>query len=1024
MQLGIVDMPRASVPGRILRTPPRSTRGKPPISYAEPSTDSELDLEEEEVNDNVDEQSHSDTSHTAPARRSRTRTRNISRTRSAVNRPQVAHMKSTRQKPAISYTELSTDTESEEEEDDGEDYQQSHGGTSHTPRARLPRNASHSRSSTKRSRPLTTNYDSHGSTPKRRRQGRSISSKRSRIQSPYITFVEDPGNIPPWQTLPYHILVQIFEYATYPLYEERTFQPLPSGRWLLDVAYLCRGFAEPAFTVLYNSPPLVPMDKAHRLVDLLKSDPESVAFGYRQKVVNLRIEVRQVAAYSLPGSGLLDLYGLIKDLPRLADLEFYDQKDSKPFKQLDDPIRWEYPDAVFEALEYVDPAADCTKGDKTSLCKLRSWRWSSRLAGKKWPIEKIREIHLKPSFVGLKKVAFVNYQIRHPKKGEDDPKLEELLGGAISALENLQHLIFESTTLLNAKSMPLLPSNLRNLEITNCWEVTAEMLGEYLLTRSSQLRCLTLNHNSALSLAFLPLLGAACPYLEVLRMDLQYFDAHVSYHNSEPDYDQLLKSDEIPVWPSTLQILELVNLRKWEKEAAEMFFQSLLDSAGKLRDLRILVLQTSISIGWRDRADFRGKWIGTLGQVFKRVCDPPKQFIKASKLLEAQLSTIEPDTQDVVDHQSPAKKKMVQQKGNSLPIRHSTRAKRTTNYAESPDDSNDDDNTTPSSPPSKSIPSDRELARNRRATRELRMLKVTAGIDGLPSSPPQTPILDDDEDSDSESEVENRNVKGKQKEKIVIQGMCEVVNIRIDNLRPAETQFAESDFLDSEPEDDGDWDGDDRGKWIGTLGQVFKRVCDPPKQFIKASKLLEAQLSTIEPDTQDVVDHQSPAKKKMVQQKGNSLPIRHSTRAKRTTNYAESPDDSNDDDNTTPSSPPSKSIPSDRELARNRRATRELRMLKVTAGIDGLPSSPPQTPILDDDEDSDSESEVENRNVKGKQKEKIVIQGMCEVVNIRIDNLRPAETQFAESDFLDSEPEDDGDWDGDDRFVEGVSLAW
>lgn len=328
-----------------------------------------------------------------------------------------------------------------------------------------------------------------------------------------------------------------------------------------------------------------------RLVDLLKSDPAMLAFGYRQKVVNLRIEVRQVAAYSLPGSGLLDLHGLIKDLPRLADLEFYDQKDSKPFKQLDESIRWEYPVAVFDALEHVEPAADITKGDKTSLCKLRSWRWSSRLAGKRWPIEKIREVHLKPSFIGLKKIAFVNYQIRHPKKGEEDPKLEELLGGAISALEVLEHLIFESSTLLNAKLMPLLPSNLRNLEITNCWEVTAEMLGEYLLTSGRQLRCLTLNHNSALSLAFLPSLGAACPYLEVLRMDLQYFDAHISYHSAEPDYDQLLASDQIPEWPTTLQSLELLNLRKWDKQAAEMFFQSLLDSAGELSDLRISTLR-------------------------------------------------------------------------------------------------------------------------------------------------------------------------------------------------------------------------------------------------------------------------------------------------------------------------------------------------------------------------------------------------------------------------------------------------
>ncbi|ESZ90394.1 hypothetical protein SBOR_9230 [Sclerotinia borealis F-4128] len=812
-------MARSSISQRALRTPPRSTRGKPTISYAEPSTDSELDLEEEAENGDADEQSRSDTSNSPPARRSRTRTRNASQPRSAINISHVAPTKSTRQKPAISYTELSTDAE----EENSEDNENSNSGTSHTPRVRLPRNVTNSHYSTKRRRAITTNYhDSHESTTKRRKQMRSISSRRSIVQTPSATVVKETGNTPPWQTLPYHILVQIFEYATYPLYEEGTFQPLPSGRWLLDAAYLCRGFAEPAFTVLYNSPPLVPMDKAHRLVDLLKSDPESVAFGYRQKVVNLRIEVRQVAAYSLPGSGLLDLYGLIKDLPRLADLEFYDQKDSKPFKQLDDPIRWEYPDTVFEALEHVDPAADSTKGSKTSLCKLRSWRWSSRLAGKKWPIEKIREIHLKPIFAWLKKVAFVNYQIRPPKKGEDDPKLEELLGRALSALENLEHLVFESSTLLNAKLMPLLPSNLRNLEITNCWEVTAEMLGEYLLTGGRQLRCLTLNHNSALSLAFLPSLGAACPYLEVLRMDLQYFDAHVSYHNSEPDYDQLLKSDEIPVWPSTLQTLELVNLRKWEKEAAEMFFQSLLDSAGELPDLRILVIQTSISIGWRDRADFRGKWIGTLGQVFKRICDPPKLFIKASELPGMNVPIIGPGIGDI--DRSPAKNREVQQKRKSLPIRHSTRSKRTTNYAESPDHSNDesDGNNASSSSnlPSRSVPSDREIAQRSRATREIRMLKITAGIDGFPSSPPQTPILEDEDkdDVDENSESQsgdgngygNGNVKkGKQKQNVIIQGMCEVVNVRIDNLRPAETQFGEADFLDSEPEGDGDWDGDD-----------------------------------------------------------------------------------------------------------------------------------------------------------------------------------------------------------------------
>ena len=45
---------------------------------------------------------------------------------------------------------------------------------------------------------------------------------------------------------------------------------------------------------------------------------------------------------------------------------------------------------------------------------------------------------------------------------------------------------------------------------------------------------------------------------------------------------------------------------------------------------------------------------------------------------------------------------------------------------------------------------------------------------------------------------------------IVVQGLCDTVEIRIDNLRPTSTgkQFTEEDFLDSEVSGDSEWDGD------------------------------------------------------------------------------------------------------------------------------------------------------------------------------------------------------------------------
>jgi hypothetical protein len=561
------------------------------------------------------------------------------------------------------------------------------------------------------------------------------------------------------------------------------------------------------------------MIQAHRLVDLLTADPVPMAFKYRPKVESLHIEVNQVAAYSLgSGYGHLDLHGLIKDLPRLAALEFYHQKDMSPYRTLDETIKWTYPDSIFEALEYIDPNADAAKGDKTTVCKLKSWRWSSRLAGKKWPINKLREVHLKPSFSSLRKIAFVNYQVPCLKKDEVDPKHENILANSLKALPELEHLIFESSTLVNVKLLPLLPTNLRNLELINCWEVIADDLAEFLLTHGRQLRVLTLNHCQSLSLAFLPTLGEACPNLQVLRMNLTYFNLHATYHDSEPQYEQLLLPDQIPIWPSTLQTIELIQLRKWETPAAEMFFQSLLDSASNLPDLRRLTIQAILNIGWRDRASFRDKWVGSLARVFKRVSEPPVEHISVRRrmdqlTLSASKKKESTEAETAIAEEKP---KSLRSKPASTPssssvspqvnsagspaTRRSTRIRQPQpgKYAE-PSDSEAE-----TSVKTEVRISAREASRRSKFERELSILKTTAGIHtpDLTSSPkPSEDSSDDDKPLIS--------TKGKGKAKEVLQGMCEVVEVRIDNLRPTENQVTERDFLDEEPSGDEDWDGDD-----------------------------------------------------------------------------------------------------------------------------------------------------------------------------------------------------------------------
>ncbi|RDL33979.1 uncharacterized protein BP5553_08347 [Venustampulla echinocandica] len=724
----------------------RATRTKPTISYAEPpSSDSDLDLDD----DSAAEQS--------VRRRS---SRRVSALKHTHTQPLPQTHPPKRQRPS----RQTFDTDTSEDEI--------------------------SRPATKKTRP---------SKPISPKSSKSVKSTLVKSNAAHQT--ASSGVIPPWQGLPYQVLTDIFEYAVQPLFDEHSFQPSPSVKWLLQMARLCRAFAEPALTVLYSSPPLVPMVQAHRLVDLLKEDPTTKAFRYRNKIISLCIDVGQVVAYSLPGSGHLDVYDLIKYLPRLAELELYHQKDMSPYRTLDENIKWTYPEKLFDALEYIDPAADPLKGDKTGVCKLRSWRWSSRLAGKKWPLEKIREVHMMPSFANLRKIAFVNYQVPAAGQVEGEPTHENLLAESLKPLKHLDHLIFESSTLVNAKLLSLLPTTLRHLELINCWEVVADDFAAFLLTHGSQLRSLTLNHNQSLSLSFLPVLGTGCPKLQLFKMNLTYFNLHATYRDSEPQYDQLMLPDQIPIWPSTLQTIELIQLRKWQTEAAEMFFQSLLSSAATLPDLRRLTIQAILNIAWRDRASFREKWIGSLNRVFKRVSDPPKPHHSVRTREDSDAAASEQESVA-----SPASNTYSRKVSLSTPqatpprrtLRTCARNSRAGIYAQSPD-------TSDSEPDPPLLPTPTKKTHKTGLTRELEILKQTAGIDSPPDSP-SSPAKADSSDDD-EPLLLKKDRKGKAKE--TIQGMCEVVEVRIDNLRPTEIQVTEADFLDDEVSGDEDWNGDD-----------------------------------------------------------------------------------------------------------------------------------------------------------------------------------------------------------------------
>lgn len=570
--------------------------------------------------------------------------------------------------------------------------------------------------------------------------------------------------IPKWASLPYQVLLQIFRYAYKPLYDGN-FQPKAlTVASLLKTARLCRAFAEPVLSVLYQSPPLIPMQTAHKLVELLSADPVPMSFNYRAKIERLQIEVSQTAMYRLQNRGLLNLHGLVKHCPRLADLELYHLKDMAPYRELDHPIKWKYPEELFIALE------ENIDGEPT---RLKSWRWSSRLAVDH-PLEQLREFHLRPSFHSLQKIAFVNYQTPQLRKDEEDPDHEHRIAECLEVLPDLKHLVFESCTLVNSKLLPLLPKSLQHLELINCWEITAEDLACFLLTHGHSLQSLVLNNNKSLSLSFLPVLAESCPNLKVLKMNLIYYNIHPAYHDSEPEYEHLLLPGEIPTWPASLQTIELVQLRQWDSEVATAFFQSLLDSAEHLPLLRYLVIKAILNIAWRDRSSFRDRWVGSFQRIFKRTSPPPVRLIslrpetqnppKDTVLLE---TTQNGSSSRRVSHGSlmGLESSKSEQEGSVTSPRRMVRKRKQISYAED-DDSED------------------EPLQSRAAKR--RSSRVTK--------------------DEAEEQVEEHKEQGEAKETFV-QGMCEVVEVRIDNLRPSENQYAEIDFVGSEPEGDEDWDG-------------------------------------------------------------------------------------------------------------------------------------------------------------------------------------------------------------------------
>lgn len=591
------------------------------------------------------------------------------------------------------------------------------------------------------------------------------------------------GTIPLWETLPYNILLSIFQYAAYPLRTAFGGKATPSSSWLLESARVCKAFAEPALSALYYVPPLTSPVRARGLLNTLASQDVDSYMDYRAKIKYLEIEPSLILLRRYEGRNPINLADMLSLTPSLRGLEFV-----SPWTSLATPY-WIRQNLNHHRVSSVpsNNIASILDSVEANKINIAEFRWDYDLQGSFCNIDG-QTIFDSPALRAIRRltVAF---------------KSDDAVTAAIARLPNLKELIWAHCSADDVFDWAALPRNLESLELSDCPTLVSSTLATFLASHGSNLRHLSLNHNHSLNLTFLTSLQSACPKLEHLRMDMIYYSRHLAYQDIEPKYDCLLLAHEAPSWPRTLQRIEMFHLRRWEPKATESFLTSLVASSSALPHLRHIDIKVTLEeSSWRDRKIFRDRWVSVFNRVFQRKAEPPDPYLYSTAAFKAweiqkNLGTNGGTCDIWIPHDNNRTRRILscvklnQTNDKTLssetditlgtkPKRRSTRLRTQSN-----------DEAAAATSPSKT-PKRRRHRQHRDPS------------DGSSSS--EDSALNDDPMGDGV-----RRDPGDLEDQIHVQGMCDVVRLTIDSLRPTEEQLHESDFIDEEISGDEDWNGDD-----------------------------------------------------------------------------------------------------------------------------------------------------------------------------------------------------------------------
>ena len=619
--------------------------------------------------------------------------------------------------------------------------------------------------------------------------------------------IQFSGKAMPWPTLPYHILLAIFEYASRPLMND-TLQPTPSIGWLCGVALCCKAFAEPALSALYYTPPLYPPSRAHHLLSHLIAHKDTSTFNYGAKIKYLNIEAYETMLRRYIRYDPLDLGALVSLTPQLRGITLYLRSDSLAWRKSGRSrtiggSKAVYHRSMFTALQDND-------------IMLQEWTWNYLLARRSqsaYTLAQMKDVHMMPQFQALRSLTLVNYPASQIEKGR---ACEDMLAEAISLLPKLTDLHFHMSS-VNDRLLSRLPNSLQTLEISECPVLKSSSFDSFLAAKGGNMRQLILDHNQYLSLSFMTNLAQSCPKLESLKADLRYFGTLNVIRDTDPKYDALLLDGEQPTWPATLRSLELFHLRKWSLQTAENFFSSLTESSETLLDLRQIRIKASLDeSGWRERIAFRDSWTDKLRHVFLRNSPPPNPHLKSIFSFNAFKAQQKKSKPTIREQKRQTLTRPAASNLKNEDILHLSRIEVAVPHTMDRDASESDNGSD----------SDAPLVHVRRSTRpKTQPETIYALSSSTPPSRTQAPRRrrrrkgpDDSSSEDSaidddgillEPDTQRTSVDREEEAKLYIQGLCDVVDVLIDNLRPTEEQLKEDDFLDEEASGDEDWNGDD-----------------------------------------------------------------------------------------------------------------------------------------------------------------------------------------------------------------------